>query len=171
MAGEAERSLSEMLARMGAAAGSGSPRLLSLGNPGPGADGAAAAATTPKGATGQVNSIPLGALTGAPPPTQLRHYDVMPASSIGINGQTPTLVALGDLASRVVTFTAPLCGFSIYIGGSGVRTVDFRLPGGLPYDIVTPGGQEWYAVTDAPIFLPLQVQIAALLIGDRQRRP
>jgi hypothetical protein len=104
---------------------------------------------------------------------QLRTYLVIPSSQVGVNGVGPTLVVSPDRASRLVIFTAPLVGFSIFIGPAGVRTD----PGGsgmalvpsLPYECVIPGGQEIYALTDSPIAIPLRVQEAPLLIGDRER--
>lgn len=123
---------------------------------------------------GQPNAMPLGALTGAPPQTQLRTYQVIPAAAVGATN-VPTLVAEPDRASRVLIFTAPLIGFSIYIGDSGVTgdpgSSGLALPAGLPYEVIVPGLQAVYAVTDAPVYVPLRVQIAAILIGDRERRP
>jgi hypothetical protein len=116
---------------------------------------------------GAVGAEALGSLTGAPPQTDLYERQVAPSAS----GATPVRVVDNARASRVATFTAPSVGFSIFVGGSGVQPGQgTRLPPGLPYDMVIPGFQELFAVTDAPVFLPLQVQVAPLLIGDRERR-
>lgn len=122
------------------------------------------AAASPQTEPGvQPNSAPLGSLTGAPPPTQMRTLQVSP-------GTTPILVVPPERASRVITLTAPFVGFSIYVGGSGVKTTDHALTPGLPYDVVLPGNQELYAVTDAPVSLTLRLQIAPVLTGDRERK-
>jgi hypothetical protein len=115
---------------------------------------------------GQPNAQPLGALTGAPPPTVIKVVQILPATALG----APTLIVPPTRDSRVVSLLAPFVGFSIFIGKSGVKVGDLSLPPGLPWDIVLPGFDEMYAVTDAPVFLPLRVQIASILIGDRERR-
>ena len=119
-----------------------------------------------------VNSEPLGAETGAPPQTLLRTVQVVPESFLAANSrETPTQVVQYTKDSRSLVFLAPLVGFSIFIGDTGVvnGTTRFALPAGQPYEVIVPGNQQIYAVTDAPIYLPLKVQIAPLLIGDRQR--
>jgi len=128
------------------------------------ADGAAAAAVDPdNGVTGQVNAEPLGALTGAPPRAHLTRYMLPP-------GRT-TMIVPGERASRSVVVTAPQVGFTVYIGGSGALpgANSVALTPGLPYEVIIPGFQELYAITDAPVQIPVQVQVAALLIGDRER--
>lgn len=121
----------------------------------------------------QVGARPLGTLSGAPPRVNFRTYMVIPGSSVGVNGVGPTLVVAADAASRLVIFMAPLIGFSVFIGPAGVRTdpgaSGIALLPALPYEVVIPGGQEIYAVTDAPTYIPLRVQEAPLLIGDRER--
>jgi hypothetical protein len=108
----------------------------------------------------------LGSETGAPPRSTFKEYAVKP---FGL--PPPSRVVDASRASRVATFTAPAVGFTIFIGDAGVQPGQgTRLPPGLPYDIVIPGFQEIFAVTDAPVFLQLQVQVAPLLIGDRERR-
>lgn len=122
---------------------------------------------TSTGSGPQVNSLPMGALTGAPPRVFFRTVQIKPIST----GE-PTLVVLAERQSRSVTLISPLVGFPILFGGSDVGSGGgIALPAGLPYDFLLPGGQEIYAVVDGPIYLPLRVQIAALLIGDRERRP
>lgn len=133
--------------------------------------GVATAAVNPPGGVGQVNSDPLGALTGAPPWARLNQVSVIPFVAVGTQGQVPTLIAARERQNRVIVVTAPLVGFSVFIGDSGVRPgYNFALPAGLPYDIIIPGGQELYAVTDAPTFLTVQVQDAPLLLGGTERR-
>lgn len=114
----------------------------------------------------QPGSQPIGGNTGAPMRTVTTTVLVAPSGAAG----GPTRVVGPDRASRVVTLIAPSVGFSIFVGDAGVKITDMALPGaGLPYDIVLPGFQELYAVTDSPAFLSLRVQIAPLLIGDRER--
>jgi hypothetical protein len=113
------------------------------------------------------NSRPLGAYQGAPPLTTLKTSMVKPAAVRG----DPTRVVLPDRANRVVTLTAPAVGFQIYIGNVNVSpTQGISLPAGLPYEVSLPGGQELCAVTNAPVYLQLQVQVAPALAGDRERR-
>ncbi len=134
--------------------------------------GVALAAVSPGvGLTGQVNSAPLGSLTGAPPWARLNNVQIIPFTAIGASGQVATIIAPAERQNRVVIITAPAVGFSIFIGDSGVRPgYSFSLPAGVQYDIIIPGGQMLYAVTDAPTFLVAQVQDSPLLIGDKERR-
>lgn len=123
--------------------------------------------TVSSGAAPAPNSEPLGARTGAPVRTALKSVQVAPAG--GPSGST--LVVEPTRESRVITFVAPLVDFSIFIGDAGVQPGGgLSLPPGLPYDIVLPGLQPLYAVTNAPVYLSLRVQIAPILIGDNQRR-
>jgi hypothetical protein len=130
-----------------------------LGNP-----GAAAIAIEPGPGLAQVGGLPLGKRTGAPPRTALRLYQVAPA----VLGQ-PTLIVEADAQSRSVILTAPFVNFTVYVGDAGVKITDFSLPAGLPYEVIIPGNQPLYATTDAPIYLPLRVHTAPLLVGDRER--
>jgi hypothetical protein len=134
-----------------------------LGNPGPALVPAGLGAQ-PAGTFGQPNTEALGALTGAPPRTTTRVIQIAPATV------SPTMVVPPTRESRVIILIAPFVGFGIFIGDTGVKISDMQLPPGLPYDVVLPGFQELYAVTDAPVFLPLRIQIAAILIGDRERK-
>lgn len=111
------------------------------------------------------NSQPLGAGTGAPPRVIVRALMISPFGAPG----GATLVVEPSRASRIATFTAPLVGFSIFIGDAGVKVGDFSLPPGLPYDIPLPGFQELYAVTDAPVLLSLKMVISPILVGDLER--
>lgn len=137
--------------------------------------GSAAASQASPG--GQIGSRPLGYRTGAPPRTVLRSFQVIPFVAVGkvIQGrsQQATRIVEADTASRSVVLTAPFVGFSIYVNGDeDVQPGNaLRLPPGLPYEIPLVGHQALFAVTDAPVFLTLNVQVAPYLIGDRERIP
>jgi hypothetical protein len=112
-------------------------------------------------------SQPLGHYTGAPPQTVLKQVRVAP------NGFQATCVVPGTRENRFVTLTAVRSNFTIYIAGTQGVSPNFglALPQGLPYEISLPGNQEIYAISDAPgITLDLNVQIAAALAGDLERR-
>jgi len=138
-----------------------------MGNPGPLIPGTRA---TP-GFRPTPNSEPLGALTGAPVRTIFRSYQIIPASAVGSKGNEAVLIVPPTAANRVVSMLAPDVGFRIYIGESGVSPkTGFALPVGQPYEAVIPGLQGVYAVTDAPVYLTLQVQIAPILYAEQQRK-
>jgi len=115
----------------------------------------------------QPNSVELGHYTGAPPQTQLKNELVAPVSAA-----TPTCIVPATTQNRFVTLTAPLVGFSIFVGDSSGAslTQGIALPPGLPYEITLPGNQALYAVTDAPTYLRVRVQVAAAITGDLERR-
>lgn len=118
----------------------------------------------------QPGAQPLGSETGAPPDTRFRTVQVIPSNAANAN-DGPTRIVEADRASRDVTLTAPNVGFTVWIGGSGVSPGNgLALVPGQPYDLIIRGNQDVYAVTDAPVYVPLQVQVAPLLIGDRERR-
>jgi len=124
-------------------------------------------AVSPGPGLAQVGAEALGSLTGAPPRSTFNTLQVSPR----VNGRPPVLVVDAARASRVAVLTAPLVGFVIWVGDSGVQVGQgIPLPPGLPYDIVIPGLQEIFAITDAPTILPLRIQVSPLLIGDRERR-
>ena len=136
----------------------------------PGAGVATAVLNPSVGQTGQVNSAPLGSATGAPPWARQQQLQIIPFAAIN-NRQGATLVGERNRQNRVLTFQAPSVGFTVWIGDSGVKPgVGLALPAGVPYDIIIPGGQEVYAITDAPVYLPVQVFAGPLLIGDKERR-
>jgi hypothetical protein len=117
------------------------------------------------------NSEPLGALTGAPVRTILRSYQIIPSSAVGARGNEATLIVPETAANRVIILLAPTVNFRIYVGDSGVNPgIGFALPPGQPYETILPGLQGLYAVTDAPVFLRLQVQIAPILYAEQQRK-
>jgi hypothetical protein len=116
------------------------------------------------------NSQPAGARTGAPPRTKLYSRQVMPFSALGTNSNEATLIISGTPENRVSILTAPLVGFRIYIGDSGVSPqTGLALPPGLAYDVPLVGLQDVYAVTDAPVYLPLQILISIVLMAEQQR--
>jgi hypothetical protein len=120
----------------------------------------------------QPNTQPLGHYTGAPPATRLTQVPVTPI----VNGagliQQPTLIVAETRENRFITLTAPLVAFSIYINDAANFSVQssLSLTPGIPYEVSLQGGQKLYAVTDAPVFLPLRVQIAAAIASDTERR-
>lgn len=121
----------------------------------------------------QLGSRPLGSLTGAPPRMITRTLQIIPSSAVGQNGLGPTQIVETDKASRVAIVIAPLVGFSIYVGDSGVRAdpggSGIAVPPLIPYEFILPGNQGLWAVTDAPVYLTLRIQVAAILVGDRER--
>jgi hypothetical protein len=108
------------------------------------------------------NSVPVGALTGAP--VRTRFYSVqIPPSATAIVQETPE--------NRVAFLTAPLVGFRVYIGDAGVTTRrGLVLTPGLPYEALLVGGQDLWAVTDAPVLLTLNVQVSIIMAAEQQRR-
>jgi hypothetical protein len=138
-----------------------------FGNPGPGVVGVRA---TPNMVPAP-NSEPLGAKTGAPPHVRFYSTLVIPFSAIGVRGAEPTQIVPPTPPNRVVILTAPLVAFTIYIGDSGVSpTTGLALTPGLNYEALLVGLQELYAVTDAPVYLPLQIQISPVLFAERERK-
>jgi hypothetical protein len=120
----------------------------------------------------QPNTQPLGFYTGAPPVTRLTQLPVTPI----VNGagviQQPTLIVPETRENRFVILTAPFVAFSIYVNIDANFNVQssLSLTPGLPYEISLQGGQKLYAVTDAPVFLLLRIQIAAAIASDTERR-
>ena len=135
---------------------------MAFGNPSRGTETAAELPSRP-----QPFSQPLGHNTGAPPLTLLKNELVAP-----FGAGPPTCIVSATRENRFVTLLAPVIGFSIYVdGGSGVSlSQGIALPAGLPYEISLPGNQPLYAVTDAPVYLRLRIQVAAALSGDLERR-
>lgn len=120
----------------------------------------------------QPNTQPVGTLTGAPPRTQLFQLRVTPVvNSAGVL-QVPTRIVPATRENRFITLVAPLTGFLIYVKSEAAFNLlsDLSLPPGLPYEISLPGNQELFAVTDAPIFLSLRVQVTAAISSDTERR-
>lgn len=117
------------------------------------------------------NSEPTGALTGAPPRSRGFQARVIPATAVGVNRQTPTQIAMATRENRIVILLAPAVGFTVYIGESGVTPgIGLPLPAGLPYEYLLVGNQELFAVTDAPVFVQVGVQISSVLLADRERK-
>jgi len=118
-----------------------------------------------RGVRAQPNSGPLGQYTGAPPRTALATNAVPPV------GQQAVCLVPPTRENRFVTFVAPATAFTIYVGGTeGVNVNNgVALPNGIPYEISLPGNQAIFAVSNAPVYLRLTVQIAAALAGDLER--
>ena len=115
----------------------------------------------------QPNSKPLGYYQGAPPQTRFSAALVKPA----VFGREPTCIVMSTRENRIVTVTAPLVPFRIFVGSASVSVSQgTALTPGIPYEISLPGDQGLYAVTNAPVYLRLEVQIAAAMAGDLERR-
>ena len=117
-------------------------------------------------------SQPLGTLTGAPSRTRLTQLQVTPrANGTGVL-QTPTILVEATRENRIVTLTAPWTNFVIYVGNEPSLNLlsALSLPPGLPYEISLAGNQALYAVTDAPVFLTVRIQIAPAIASDTERR-
>lgn len=139
-----------------------------FGNPGPVIQGGLRA--TP-GQMPAPNSEPLGARTGAPPRVEFYSTLVIPFAAVGSNGVEATQIVPPTPPNRVVVLTPPLVQFTVYIGKSGVSPQNgLALTPGLNYEALLVGLQELYAVTDAPVYLPLQIQISPVLFAERERK-
>lgn len=141
----------------------GLAELVELGQ-GVASDASATSRRTPSGYfVTAANSQPLGARTGAPPQTRVFSLLVR---------DTPILLEGPNKQSRSIKVTAPDLPFGIFVGTeSGVRAVGRALTPGIPYEVIVPGYQALYAITDAPgMWIPVLVQVAALLAGDRERQ-
>lgn len=107
------------------------------------------------------NSEPVGALSGVPPRTKLYQRSVTNRAQE---------VVLGTPENRLAVLTAPAVGWNIWVGDASVNTkTGLQLPPGLPYDVPIIGLQPLYAITDAPITLPLQIMVTIVLMAERQR--
>lgn len=135
-------------------------RASALGQPGQEGE-ATAAARTPL-FIGGANSQPLGARTGVPSQTRLFTRQVR---------NQATMLEGPNKQNRVVKVTAPDLPFGVYVStDSGVDTRGAALPPGQETEIIIPGFQTVWAITDAPgIWIPVKVQVAPLLAGDRER--
>ena len=122
----------------------------------------AAAARSPTDSVETPNSQALGAVTGAPARPQLFQMQV---SSAGVRLVAP------DKQSRSIVVTAPAVNFGIFLSLTGRPDVrGFPIPPLIPYELIVPGFQELWAATNAPVWVPVLVQEAPLLIGNRERR-
>jgi hypothetical protein len=107
------------------------------------------------------NSEPTGALQGVPPRTKHFRRDITDDAQ---------QIVMATPENRVVFLTAPLVGYTIWIGDSSVNPQNgLALPPGLTYDTPLLGLQDLYAVTDAPVSIPLQIQVSIVLMAERQR--
>lgn len=112
------------------------------------------------------NSEPLGSETGAPPRPRYFSTSVPPVAR-----QPAVVVAPETRDNRIVTLLAPLIGFTIYVGDAGVSPQNgYALIPGIADDFPLVGFQSLYAITDAPVFLRLQVKIFPILLAERERR-
>jgi hypothetical protein len=120
----------------------------------------------------QPNSVPVGTYTGAPPRTQLTQIPVTPIVNGAGVAQAPTVIVPETRGNRFVTLLAPINNFAILINGEASfnPTSSLILPAGIPYEITLQGNQKLYAVTTAPTFQLLQVQIADAIASDTERR-
>lgn len=111
------------------------------------------------------NSQPAGALTGVPAATRLYTRRIT---------TDPQQIVMATPENRVVTLTAPLIGgWNVFVGSDASVLVNgnsgTQLPGGQPFNIPLTGTMELWAVTDAPIGLPLSIMISIILMAERQR--
>lgn len=128
-----------------------------------GASGEGVAASNPlRRGTLPPNSQPLGSTTGAPPRTKIFQIQV---NSTGVQ------IAPPDKFNREVTVIVPDVAFGVFIGIDGNPTTGGSpLTPGIPYEIDIPGFVSVWAATNAPVWIPIHVQIAPLLAGDLERR-
>ncbi len=122
---------------------------------------AAARSSTGGSAEPAPNSEPIGALAGVPPRTKFYQR--------GITSARQQIVE-GTAENRIVTVIAPLTGWGIWIGDQSVSPKSgFLLPAGQPFPFPLTGLQDAWAVTDAPITIPLPIMVAMILFAERQR--
>lgn len=117
------------------------------------------------------NSVPAGAKTGAPPRTRLYNVQVIPFSAIGRAGNEVSEIVQGTPENRIVILTAPAVGWTIFVGDSGVSPQNgMALLPGQATDIPLPGLQSLFAVTDAPVYLQLQILTSIVLLAEQARK-
>jgi hypothetical protein len=113
------------------------------------------------------NSEPLGSETGAPPRPRWFSMQVAPYGT----KNAPVLIAPETRDNRIVTVVSPSVGFTVYVGDAGVSPLNgYALSPGVSDDFALVGFQSLYAVTDAPVFLRLQIKIFSILLAERERR-
>lgn len=120
----------------------------------------------------QPGGRPLGFYTGAPPRTQLFQVNVTPQVNALGAVQPPTLIVPPTTQNRFVTLAAPFLAFAILVSPEASFNTfsSFTLPPGLPYEISLPGNEQLFAVTTAPVFIALQIQVAPAIASDTERR-
>lgn len=122
------------------------------------------AATTPTGAgfVTAANAQPLGANTGAPPQGRVFSLQV---------GSVPVMLEGPNKQSRSLKIVVPDLPFGVFVGTSkGVNTFGQPVPAATPYEMLLVGYQSAFAVSNAPgVMVPVLVQVAPLLAGDRER--
>jgi hypothetical protein len=120
----------------------------------------------------QPQGRPLGSETGAPSRTSLSQMLVTPITNGAGVVQSPTKIVPCTRENRFVTLTAPFNNFAIYVNvdpNLNPRS-SLALPPGLPYEITLAGNQDLWAVTDAPTFQTVRIQIAPAIASDTERR-
>ncbi len=110
------------------------------------------------------NSVPAGALTGVPAATRMYARQ--------LTGEAQQIV-MATPENRIVTLTAPLLGWNVYVGtDSSVQASGnsgIQIPNGQPFPITLTGTMDLWAITDAPIRVPLQILVSIILMAERQR--
>lgn len=137
-----------------------------------GAPGAGALARATPSYQPVPNSTPAGANTGAPPRTKFYSRVVIPASAVGTPGanNVPSRIVDGTPENRTAYLTAPNNSGTVYIGDAGVTPeTGVALVPGIPYPASLPGLQDLYAVTDAPTYVRVGVQVAIVLASEQAR--
>lgn len=131
-----------------------------LGQPGDTGE-ATAAARTPL-FIGGANSQPLGARTGVPTQTRVFTRQVR---------NQATLLEGPNKQNRVVKVIPPDLPFGVFVStDSGVDARGSAISPNREFEIIIPGFQSVWAITDAPgIWIPVKVEVAPLLAGDRER--
>lgn len=140
---------------------------MGLGQPGPGALAARSPSYQPV-----PNAVPAGANTGAPPRTKFYSRLVIPASAVGAAGtnNVPTEIVPGTPENRIAYITAPSNSGTVYIGDASVTPqTGLPLVPGLPYPASLVGLQDLFAVTDAPTYVRVGVQVAIVLASEQAR--
>jgi hypothetical protein len=109
------------------------------------------------------NSEPMGSITGVPVRTRLYSFPLLAGASVQIIS--------GTRENKIVLITPPDVGFTVYVGEAGVTPqTGFALQPGTEKEIILAGFQEIYAVSDAPVTLRLQIEVAPILLAERERR-
>jgi hypothetical protein len=110
------------------------------------------------------NSEPMGSITGTQVRTRLYSFPILA-------GALPVMIVQGTRENKVALITPPSVGFTVYVGDAGVSPLTgMALIPGTANEIVLGGFQEVYAVTDAPVLLRVQIQVAPILLAERERR-
>jgi len=110
------------------------------------------------------NSEPMGSITGTPVRTRLYSFPLLP-------GPTAVQIISETRENKIALVTPPNVGFTVYIGDAGVTPqTGFALQPGVEKEIILAGFQQVFAVSDAPVMLRLQIEVAPILLAERERR-